>query len=75
MNWFFVILLLLQNEMHIAVKQKLLGEPVGETLLGKKVSFNYLGFSTTSFPTNAFVHFVFSFLIFFSLFYFFNILE
>ncbi|XP_028106357.1 uncharacterized protein LOC114305466 [Camellia sinensis] len=26
-----------QNEMHIAVKQKVLGEPVGETLLGKKV--------------------------------------
>ncbi|GMQ03013.1 hypothetical protein CsSME_00048989 [Camellia sinensis var. sinensis] len=25
-----------QNEMHIAVKQKVLGEPVGETLLGKK---------------------------------------
>ncbi|CAL5420134.1 unnamed protein product [Camellia sinensis] len=26
------------NEMHIAVKQKLLGEPVGETLLGKKAT-------------------------------------
>ncbi|CAL5358913.1 unnamed protein product [Camellia sinensis] len=26
-----------QNEMHIAVKQKVLGAPVGETLLGKKV--------------------------------------
>ncbi|KAE9452219.1 hypothetical protein C3L33_15919, partial [Rhododendron williamsianum] len=34
---FLLLLLLLQNEMQIAVKQKKLGEPIGETLFGKTV--------------------------------------
>jgi hypothetical protein len=36
--------LLLQNEMQNAVKQRKLGEPLGETLLGKTVSHIFLGF-------------------------------
>lgn len=36
----FAIFLFLQTEMEAAIKQKILGQPIGDTLQGKTVGFS-----------------------------------